>query len=395
MKWSWKIARIAGISVFIHATFVMLLVWVALSGYFRTGKIDEAIAGLGFTLALFGVVVLHELGHALTARRFGIKTRDITLLPIGGVARLERMPEEPRQELLVALAGPAVNVALAVAIYAAARAAGADIAAPTDLASSVPLWTRLFWVNVVLAAFNLLPAFPMDGGRALRAVLAMRMDHVRATQIAARFGQAAALGMGLLGFFFNPFLMFVALFVWIGAAAEAGAVAAKSAMENLPVRAAMQTRFATLEPTDTLGDAARQLLAGSDVDFPVVLDGRVIGVLMRNDLVLGLASRGPEVPVGAVMQRRVQTVDPSEMLDKALERLESSACRVLPVVRNGALVGLVTPENVAELLMLRRVLAPPRKAPGLRPAKLAWRSGAARSRGDHGPAEPVWPPPAA
>jgi Zn-dependent protease/CBS domain-containing protein len=355
MRWAWKIGRIAGVQVFVHATFLMLLGWIALSGYMRTGRLETAMAGVGFTLAVFGVVVLHELGHALTARRFGIKTRDITLWPIGGVARLERMPEKPRQELLVALAGPAVNVVLASVILGISLAAGRDVTSLATLSEGAPFWTRLFWVNVVLALFNLLPAFPMDGGRALRALLAMKMDFLKATQTAAAIGQALALGMAITGLFFNPFLMFVALFVWIGAAAETAAAAATSALQGLPVSVAMLTRFGTLGPYDTLGTAATQLLAGSDTDFPVVSDGSVVGLLTRNDLVRGLAERGADARVHGVMRTNVTTAEPAEMLDRVMARIEGSTCKVVPVVHGGKLVGLVTPENVAELVMLRTV----------------------------------------
>ena len=185
MRWSWRVGRIADIDVYVHSTFLLLLGWVLLQHYLAHGDPAEAIGGLAFILALFGIVVLHELGHALAARRYGIRTRDITLLPIGGVARLERMPEDPRQELVVALAGPAVNVALAAGLFLA-LALGRGPAPVGEVAHvGGGVLDQLLWVNVSLAVFNLLPAFPMDGGRVLRAVLALRLDYVRATQIAA------------------------------------------------------------------------------------------------------------------------------------------------------------------------------------------------------------------
>src|ERR1051326_6394055 len=193
MKWSWRIGRIAGIGLYMHVTFLIMLIWVTASYYMVRRNWAEAVVGLLFILALFGIVVLHELGHALTARRFGIRTRDITLLPIGGVARLERMPDDPKEELLVALAGPAVNIVLAALFFAALLVVKGSPWVGNLAAVGGSFVAKLMWVNVGLAVFNLLPAFPMDGGRVLRALLAIRMNHVRATQIAANVGQAMAL----------------------------------------------------------------------------------------------------------------------------------------------------------------------------------------------------------
>jgi Zn-dependent protease len=239
MKWSWRIGRLAGIALYVHATFVLLLAWVAYREYsFGIAAVATAFV---YIVALFAIVVLHELGHALTARRYGIRTRDIILLPIGGVARLERMPRDPRQELLVALAGPAVNVAIAIMLYVAVRLTGAppsaDLYAVDILASTRAFLYQLVIVNVMLAVFNLLPAFPMDGGRVLRALLAMRMSsYARATAIAARIGRALAVVLGFVGVyeFRNPFWVLIALFVWIGAGSEAAAVQAASPAAETP-----------------------------------------------------------------------------------------------------------------------------------------------------------------
>src|SRR5213593_3772919 len=185
MRWSWRIGRIAGIDLYVHMTFLILLGWVGLSYYLARHSVRDALSGIGFILALFGIVVLHELGHALTARRYGIRTRDITLLPIGGVSRLERIPDEPRQEVWVSLAGPAVNVVIAAALYAWLLLSHTLRPFSALTMAGGPFLERLLLVNVSLAVFNLLPAFPMDGGRVLRALLAMRMDYVRATQVSA------------------------------------------------------------------------------------------------------------------------------------------------------------------------------------------------------------------
>jgi len=368
MKWSWRIGRLAGIDVYMHATFLILLAWVGISHYRLRQSMADVAGGLGFIVALFAIVVLHELGHALTARRFGIRTRDITLLPIGGVARLERMPEDPRQELLVALAGPAVNVVLAGILLLVTLPAGAIAPiSEIDLVGGNFL-VKLMWINVILAAFNLIPAFPMDGGRVLRALLAMRMDYVRATAIASSVGQALAFGFGFIGLLYNPFLVFIALFVWMGAAAEASTVQIKSALGGIPVSTATVTDFRSLSPRDSLQQALEHVLAGFQHDFPVIEQGRLVGVLTRGDLLTNLAQKGPQARVEEAMNERFQTADFSEMLELALSRLQSYKCLTLPVLRNGSLVGVLTMDNVGEFLMIQSAL---RGGPGAGRIKIA------------------------
>lgn len=358
MKWSWKLGRAFGIDVYLHATFALLLGWVAVSTYLRTRDVSTMVSGVTFMLVVFASVLFHELGHALTARRYGIRTRDITLLPIGGVARLERMPDKPAQELVVALAGPLVNVGIAAVLVVAHLTTGHALTDMGDLAHPGPMLTRLLWVNVGLAIFNLVPAFPMDGGRALRALLAMRGNYVRATQTAARLGQGIALLFGVLGLMFNPMLAFIALFVWIGAASEAAGVEMRASLHAFPIRNTMQTEFHTLSTHDTLAIATERLLTGSQGDFPV-LDprGALVGVLTRKALVAGLAARGPDSTVGEAMERTFSTAAPSEMLDVALERLGVTGTRCLPVVADDHVVGMVTSEHIAELMMVREALA--------------------------------------
>ncbi len=303
MKWSWKIGTLAGIELRMHVTFLLLLGWVGASHWLAGRSVDAAMSGVAFILALFACVLPHELGHSLAARRYGIPTRDITLLPIGGVARLERMPEKPRQELWVALAGPAVNVAIAAVLFAW-LSIGHQWAPLADLhVASGPFLERLLIANVWLVLFNLIPAFPMDGGRVLRAVLASRMDYVKATQIAAGIGQGLAFVFGLIGLFGNTMLLFVALFVWIGASQEASATQMKAAMAGTPIRAAMLTDFRHLDSGATLEDAVRLILEGSQQDFPVLRRQDVIGILTRADLLVALAEYGPHHPVAAAMRR--------------------------------------------------------------------------------------------
>ena len=382
MGWSWRIGRIAGIDLYVHPTFLLLLMWVALAHYFAHRSRAEALYGLGFILALFGIVVLHELGHALTARRYGIRTRDITLLPIGGVARLERIPEVPSQELAVALAGPAVNVVMAAAIYLG-LVLGQGLAPDGQvLRVGGGFVQQLFWVNVSLVVFNMVPAFPMDGGRVLRALLAMRLDYVRATQMAASIGQAIALVFGLLGLFFNPFLIFIALFVWLAGAQEAGFVEMRSALGVIPVMRAMITDFRTLQPDDPLAQAVEHLLAGFQQDFPVVEDGRLVGVLTRNDLAAALGATAPR-PVSATSCSMTSSPPTRERCSKPPSPGSRTAtARTLPVVKDGRLLGLLTADHLAEVLMIQEALREASRPAAVRrasPHRRTVRSGRRRS----------------
>lgn len=356
MKWSWKLGEFAGIAVYMHATFLLLIGWVVLTHWSQSHSLASIVEGVGFILALFGCVVLHEFGHALTAKKYGIRTRDITLLPIGGVARLERMPDDPMQELWVALAGPAVNVVIAVVLYLWLIATASLEPIGNLSLTGGSIIQRLVGVNVFLVLFNMLPAFPMDGGRVLRAVLATRMEYTTATNVAATIGQGMALLFGFLGFFTNPFLLFIALFVWIGAAQEASITQMKFALSGIPIARAMITDFRSLSIGDSLGRAIELILAGSQQDFPVEENGQVVGILTRDSLLRALAREGKDLPVSEVMQRDFQMVEASEMLETGFRRLQNCQCRTLPVTRNGRLAGLVTMDNLGEFMMIQSAL---------------------------------------
>lgn len=356
MKWSWKAGTFAGIEVQIHATFFLLIGWIALSYWVQENSLAAVIAGVGFLLALFASVVLHEYGHALTARRFGVKTRDITLYPIGGVARLERIPEDPKEELWVALAGPAVNLVIAAVLLVwLILTAGLEPLRSLSLTGG-PFLERLMITNLALVGFNLIPAFPMDGGRVLRSVLALRLEYTYATQIAATVGQAMAFLFGFIGLFSNPFLVFIALFVWIGAQSEARMVSMKSALQGIPINRAMLTDFQILSPDDTLGTAIDHVLAGAQKDFPVAEDGEVIGILSQANLFDGLRTRGEASLVRDMMVTKFRTADFYEMLDTAFSRLQDCECHTLPVLKEEQLVGLVTMDNVGEFIRIQSTL---------------------------------------
>ena len=355
MRWSVNIGRLFGIRVELHVTFVLFIGWIAVNQGLLTGDVARAASAVALLLLVFSCVVLHELGHALTARRFGIATRDIVLLPIGGVARLERMPEKPGQEMLVAVAGPAVNVVIAALVVLLMTLTGR----PPGLARlDGGLLETLLLVNVLMVLFNLIPAFPMDGGRVLRALLAMRLPYLRATKIASAVGQGAALLLGVAGLFYlhNWMLAFVALFVFLAAGEERALVQTRTSLTGLPVRAAMLTDFRHLEAGEPLRRAVEYLMTGSQQDFPVLEGGVLRGVLTRAGLVAALERRGLDAAVGEAMGPALYSADAAEPLEGVVSRMRGRDGSVVPVLERGRLVGLVTVDNVGDLLLVREAL---------------------------------------
>lgn len=370
MRWSWRLGKVAGIDIRVHATFLILIGWLVLTEWSQTHNSRAVIGAVLFILALFACVVIHEFGHALAARHFGIPTRDITLLPIGGVSSLERIPDDPRQELWVALAGPAVSVAIAVVLlffmWVTGAAGQLNTIGPWG---NVGFIEQLMLANVILAVFNLLPAFPMDGGRIFRSLLARWMDYSKATRIAANAGQGMALLFALMGLFGNPFLLLIALFIWIGAGQEAAVAQIKSALSGIPVSAVTVTDFHTISSSDTLAHPLELMLHGTQQDFPVIDGGRLVGILTPKELLSGLSKSGPATSVSEVMRTQYPFISSHEMLQAATDKLEAPDCRVLPVIDAGRLVGLFTVENLGEFVMVQSALGSPKQKPKL-PASL-------------------------
>jgi Zn-dependent protease/CBS domain-containing protein len=352
---SFHIARVAGIPIRLHVTFFLLLAWIVLQ---KVGDNQGGWKGPLFVMALFGCVVLHELGHALVAQRYGIRTRSITLYPIGGIASLETLPR-PRQELWIALAGPAVNVVIAGALYAALRLTGQPAHFTLIIDSKAGFMTQLMSANLILAVFNMLPAFPMDGGRVLRSLIARFTDETSATTIAARIGQLMAVLFGLYGLFNDNFiLVIVAMFVWLGAGQEAAYYQTRSLLTGHRVREAMIREFHTLSVGNTLREAADALLAGSQQDFPIVHGGDIVGVLSRSALMRGMAAEGPDAYVAGAMDREFVQVLPEDDLETILGQAAQSG--PILVMEGGvptvsALVGMLTQENLLEFLTLTQI----------------------------------------
>jgi len=357
MSWSLNIGSVAGTAVRIHVTFLLFLAWIFGVNYFSTGP-QAAWNGLLFIVLLFLCVLLHEFGHIFTARSFGVRTPDVILLPIGGVSRLERIPEKPSEEFLIAIAGPAVNIVIALLLVFIGGASLSTEHLSALENGNVSMIDRLAVVNLFLALFNLIPAFPMDGGRVLRALLASRLGYVHATEIAATVGQAVAFMLGFLGLFGNPLLIFIAIFVYLAAASEAHLVATRAMSQGVPVTAAMLTQFATLTPDEHVDAAVQTLLRTSQGEFPVVDgQGKPVGVLMRNDLIRALKERGPDARVADAMTVSIPTVNKNRCLDEAFRLLQEKSAPAVGVVdASERLVGLITPETIGEMLMLHQAL---------------------------------------
>ena len=350
MRWSFRLLTLFGIRIEVHVTFLLLVGGLALLNSATTPAWLTALA----LLSVFACVLLHELGHALAARRYGIQTREIILLPIGGVARLERMPEKPIQEVVIALAGPGVNLILATILAAVLAVRGVT---PEQALAQVDkgLLEYLLLANLFMLLFNLVPAFPMDGGRVLRALLAMTMPYTRATRIAAQVGQGFALLFAAVGVFLlrSPVLVFVALFVFMAAGEERALVQTRASLSGLPVSAAMVTAFMSLETRHELQHAVDLMLAGDQKDFPVMEGGRYLGMLDRTGLVQALQKEGPDAPVGRAVRMDVEPVDASWPLERALQVMRAGRHSSIPVIMRGQLIGLLTLENVSELLMVQ------------------------------------------
>lgn len=354
MTWSFNIGTFGGTQVRIHVTFALLLLWIWFIQY-REGGAAEAWEGVLFILAVFACVVLHEFGHILAARRYGIRTPDITLLPIGGLARLERMPDKPRQELVIAIAGPLVNVVIAALIiiglgYSVGLEQMAEIENPR-----ADFFARLAGVNLFLVVFNLIPAFPMDGGRVLRALLGTRMPWARATQIAASIGQALAFVFGFLGLLYNPMLIFIGIFVYLAAAAEAQDAQLREVAASVLVGDVMVTSFSSLDRSADIDRAVEMMLATTQNEFPVVdHEGRLEGLLTRNDMIRALRESGPATPVVSAMRTGIPLTHPRRSLQDTLRLMMDAAAPAVAVLDDdGRLVGLMTHENLGEMLMVR------------------------------------------
>lgn len=344
--WSFRIATLFGIPLRVHFTFVLLLPFVAAGALSGMG-IPGGFSGLFLIFVLFASVVLHELGHSLVARAYRIPVRDIVLLPIGGVASIAGMPRYAHQELLIALAGPAVSFALGFGALVVVLLT--QSALPEDDPLSANLFVKLMLINIGLGTFNLVPAFPMDGGRVLRSFLALCFSHQLATTIAVTLGRiVAVLGLVVGVAWQHPTLVLVSIFVYMGATAELRQARLRDALGQVAVRDAMVDRFVTIGPDWTLAHVVAQLGRQVQDDFPVVDGaGRLVGILSRPALARALREQRLDTPVAFVMDRRMLHVSPHATVADALQALQEHSQFVATVVENGRLVGLVGLPQIA------------------------------------------------
>ncbi len=361
MKGALNLGKVAGIRLAVHWTFIFILAYIFIVYYQMEQDIQQGLMGVLFILTLFVCVILHELGHALTAKKFNINTRSITLLPIGGLARLEKFPEKPKQELLVAIAGPLVNVVIAVLIYLFLYATNNITSFTEDPEEMVELSAATFWLNllianVVLAVFNFIPAFPMDGGRILRALLLFKFNRGKATKIAAGIGQFLAVIFFIAGFYLNIWLIIIGIFIFLGAGAEANFEISKSALHGHKVRDILMKKFVVLMPEDTLDKAVKYLLDGQAQEFVVAENDDVQGILTRDELIKGLSAHGKTSKVSEAMRDDYLTLEPNMPLQEVYQKIMMSKCPVAPVLENGELIGIVDKENIHEFIMVKKAL---------------------------------------
>ncbi|WP_137699493.1 site-2 protease family protein [Marimonas lutisalis] len=356
MNWSFSIGTVRGTEIRVHATFFLLLAWVMVAAWMAEGP-GAAVVNMAFIVTIFACVVLHELGHAMMARRFGVRTPDITLLPIGGLARLERIPEDPKQEILIAVAGPLVNVVIWV-ILTLFLGAQVSLNALQSLEDpGLGFVERVAAVNLLLVAFNLIPAFPMDGGRVFRAALAMFMDRVRATQVAAHVGQIMAFLFGFLGLTGgSPLLILIAVFIFFAAGAESSDAALRDRAHGARARDAMITAFEALRPDDTLDTAAQAVLRTTQAEFPVIgPDRRFAGMLTRAVILAAGEDARRTAHVAAAMERDVPQVTLDAPMDAVLDAMaQGNVPGVAVSDRAGNFVGYITRENIGEWYILSR-----------------------------------------
>lgn len=356
MRWSFKMGKIFGIDFRIHVTFFLLLFFIYVSALKQYGT-RTAIMAVLFICAIFGCVLIHEIGHSLIARRYGKEAKSITLLPIGGVATMEEMPEKPQQEIAMSIIGPLINLAIAGVLFLfVGQWSGIKVVNmyPDSMNSFL---SGLISVNIILAVFNLIPAFPMDGGRVLRGLLALRMDFIQATSLAVSIGQGLALFFIFFGLFFNLWIALIGVFIYIGAGSEKHEVMLRAVLHKVPVSAVMATDFQSLDPDEPLSKALEHVYHGCQEDFPVLGEKGIEGILTRKDVLSAVHGKGVDVAVGDVMDRNFFHIPPHEPLDRVYHHLLNKQKTAAAVMEDGRLKGMLCLDSISRYFMIQNAMA--------------------------------------
>jgi Zn-dependent protease/predicted transcriptional regulator len=360
MKGSLKLGKIAGIGLFVHWTFSLLILFIVYTNYKAGQNSIQILWSVLFILCIFLTVFMHELGHALTAKKFGIKTKDITLLPIGGVAQLERLPEKPSEELMVAFAGPMVNIILALltSLFISLPNTSEEMVAELENGVNAGnFFLNFYLVNIILAFFNLIPAFPMDGGRVLRALLSYKLERHQATKIAARIGQALAIGFVLLGFYSNPFLIFIGIFVFMGAQIESEYTESKYMLKGYKVRDVLMKQYPTIDYNETLETAVKIMLDSQNKHFLVTENGIPMGTLNREQIIAALAKKEGETRLSSIMDRELILLQADDLLEDIFELVYKNKSTLMLVIDDNQLIGTLDTENLLEFILINEVKA--------------------------------------
>lgn len=358
MRGSIKLGSISGIGVFIHWTFSLLILFIIYSSYRQGNNAQQMLWTILFVLSIFCTVFLHELGHALAAKRYNIKTKDITILPIGGVARLEKMPEKPTEELVVAFAGPAVNIALALITSLFIHIPEKEALTKLMLSgvNAETFFLYFFIVNIWLAIFNLIPAFPMDGGRVLRALLSLKLKRHLATEIAARIGQLLAIVFVVVGFSYSPVLIFIGIFIFLGAHGESEMVKTSFLLKNVSAKDFIITKFEELNENETIEKAVELLLNSQSKTFLITSDNKPVGSLSRDEIIKALAENGKSQVIHEVMNRNLTFITGDKPVEELFPVMQANKNGLIIVQENNEFKGIIDWDNLVELIMIRNVM---------------------------------------
>jgi len=349
MKWSFQIGSVFSIPIKVHITFLILLVFVALVGE----DLHQSVFGVLFVILVFVCVVIHELSHSLVAIRFGHRVRSIILLPIGGMAQMDEIPEDPKQEILISLAGPLASIVISGILLVVLLVMDIPITFwSEDSLFEGNMALNLFWINLILAAFNIIPAFPMDGGRVLRGILGMFMEHMKATRIAVFVGQALAVVLFFTGILYNWWLALIAVFIYLGAEGEERIWAMRTALADAPVREVMLTDFVSFSPNDNLKAASEAFLHTLQGNFPVLFGKTLMGVLTREDIIQAIGEKRENERIAEVMNREFDVTTENTKLVTLYKEMSEKRISMMPVMRGDELVGIVTMEQIGRYHVL-------------------------------------------